>query len=70
MFNNANQHINVYGDDVEVDYRGYEVTKLVWLVAIPSFLPLVPLLPLFLLLLVWFFFVFWFVLRQSHATQP
>ncbi|KAL3872032.1 hypothetical protein ACJMK2_040002 [Sinanodonta woodiana] len=26
VFNNANQHINVYGDDVEVDYRGYEVT--------------------------------------------
>lgn len=24
VFNNANQHINVYGDDVEVDYRGYE----------------------------------------------
>lgn len=26
VFNNANQHINVYGDNVEVDYRGYEVT--------------------------------------------
>lgn len=26
VFNNANQHINVYGDDIEVDYRGYEVT--------------------------------------------
>ncbi|CAG0887197.1 unnamed protein product [Cyprideis torosa] len=26
VFNNAQQHINVYGDDVEVDYRGYEVT--------------------------------------------
>ncbi|XP_077298561.1 phosphatidylinositol glycan anchor biosynthesis class K [Arctopsyche grandis] len=26
VFNNAHQHINVYGDDVEVDYRGYEVT--------------------------------------------
>ena len=26
MFNNANQHINVYGDDIEVDYRGYEVS--------------------------------------------
>ncbi|XP_064616910.1 GPI-anchor transamidase-like [Liolophura sinensis] len=26
VFNNANQHINVYGNDVEVDYRGYEVT--------------------------------------------
>lgn len=27
MFNNANQHINVYGDDIEVDYRGYEVQR-------------------------------------------
>ena len=27
MFNNANQHINVYGDDIEVDYRGYEVSS-------------------------------------------
>lgn len=26
VYNNANQFINVYGDDVEVDYRGYEVT--------------------------------------------
>jgi phosphatidylinositol glycan class K len=26
VFNNAIQHINVYGDDVEVDYRGYEVS--------------------------------------------
>lgn len=26
VFNNAHHHINVYGDDVEVDYRGYEVT--------------------------------------------
>lgn len=26
VFNNANQHIDVYGDDIEVDYRGYEVT--------------------------------------------
>lgn len=26
VFNNAKQHINVYGTDVEVDYRGYEVT--------------------------------------------
>ena len=25
VFNNQNQHIDVYGDDVEVDYRGYEV---------------------------------------------
>ena len=28
VFNNANQHINVYGDDIEVDYRGYEVNFL------------------------------------------
>ncbi|CAG0920587.1 unnamed protein product [Notodromas monacha] len=26
VYNNAMKHINVYGDDVEVDYRGYEVT--------------------------------------------
>lgn len=26
VFNHRKQHINVYGDDVEVDYRGYEVT--------------------------------------------
>ncbi|KAF2355867.1 Peptidase C13 legumain [Trinorchestia longiramus] len=26
VFNNAQQRINVYGEDVEVDYRGYEVT--------------------------------------------
>jgi phosphatidylinositol glycan class K len=26
VFNNAHHHINVYGDDIEVDYRGYEVT--------------------------------------------
>lgn len=25
IFNNAHEQINVYGDDVEVDYRGYEV---------------------------------------------
>lgn len=25
VFNNVNQNINVYGDNVEVDYRGYEV---------------------------------------------
>lgn len=25
VYNNAHHHINVYGDDVEVDYRGYEV---------------------------------------------
>jgi len=29
VFNNANQQINVYGDDIEVDYRGYEVSS-VW----------------------------------------
>ncbi|CAD5111313.1 DgyrCDS629 [Dimorphilus gyrociliatus] len=26
VFNNQNENINVYGDDIEVDYRGYEVT--------------------------------------------
>lgn len=26
IYNNAHHHINVYGDDIEVDYRGYEVT--------------------------------------------
>lgn len=26
MYNNAQQHINLYGEDVEVDFRGYEVT--------------------------------------------
>ncbi|KAI1292122.1 putative GPI-anchor transamidase [Halotydeus destructor] len=26
VYNHAHHHINVYGDDVEVDYRGYEVT--------------------------------------------
>uniref|UniRef100_A0A914WIT1 GPI-anchor transamidase n=1 Tax=Plectus sambesii TaxID=2011161 RepID=A0A914WIT1_9BILA len=26
VFNNAQQHINLYGSEVEVDYRGYEVT--------------------------------------------
>ena len=26
VFNNQNQQIDVYGDDVEVDYRGYEVS--------------------------------------------
>lgn len=26
VFNSKNQQINVYGDDVEVDYRGYDVT--------------------------------------------
>lgn len=28
VFNNAHQHINVYGEDVEVDYRGYEVSNI------------------------------------------
>lgn len=28
IFNNAHEQINVYGDDVEVDYRGYEVSLL------------------------------------------
>ena len=26
VFNSANQNINVYGDDVQVDYCGYDVT--------------------------------------------
>ena len=26
VFNNANQHNNLYDETVEVDYRGYEVT--------------------------------------------
>src|SRR5690606_33574305 len=26
IFNNQNQQINLYGENVEVDYRGYEVT--------------------------------------------
>lgn len=29
VFNNAHHHINVYGDDVEVDYRGYEVSHII-----------------------------------------
>ena len=32
VFNNANQNIDVYGDDVEVDYRGYEVEIFVFFV--------------------------------------
>lgn len=28
VFNNADQQLNVYGDDVEVDYRGYEVNNI------------------------------------------
>ena len=35
VFNNANQHINVYGSDVEVDYRGDEVRAAQW----PSLCP-------------------------------
>lgn len=27
IFNDAKQQINVYGDDIEVDYRGYEVGR-------------------------------------------
>lgn len=26
IYNNVNQQINLYGDDIEVDYRGYDVT--------------------------------------------
>ena len=36
VFNNANQHINVYGDNIEVDYRGYEVKIYLGLVNIIS----------------------------------
>lgn len=28
VFNNADQQLNVYGDDVEVDFRGYEVNNI------------------------------------------
>lgn len=28
IFNSAHEQINVYGDDVEVDYRGYEVLNI------------------------------------------
>lgn len=28
VYNNADQQLNVYGDDVEVDFRGYEVILL------------------------------------------
>ena len=31
VFNNAKKDLNIYGDDVEVDYRGYEVCLVVWL---------------------------------------
>lgn len=27
VFSHKNMELNVYGDDVEVDYRGYEVSK-------------------------------------------
>ena len=27
IFNNKNQQLNIYGENVEVDYRGYEVTS-------------------------------------------
>ncbi len=30
VFNNADQQLNVYGDDVEVDYRGYEVDTVIF----------------------------------------
>jgi len=26
MFNNADHRVDLYGDSIEVDYRGYEVT--------------------------------------------
>jgi len=26
MFNNADHRVDLYGDNIEVDYRGYEVT--------------------------------------------
>lgn len=29
VFSHKNMELNVYGDDVEVDYRGYEVSRLV-----------------------------------------
>ena len=28
VFNNYRKNLNVYGDDVEVDYKGYEVRKM------------------------------------------
>ena len=31
VFNNARKDLNIYGDDVEVDYRGYEVCLVVQL---------------------------------------
>lgn len=34
VFSNANQQTNVYGDDVEVDYRGYEVSSTVAIITI------------------------------------
>lgn len=32
IFNNAHEQINVYGDDVEVDYRGYEVAIILFFI--------------------------------------
>jgi len=32
VFNNADQQLNVYGDDVEVDFRGYEVNVSFYLI--------------------------------------
>lgn len=29
VFSHKNMELNVYGDDVEVDYRGYEVFRIV-----------------------------------------
>lgn len=29
VFSHKNMELNVYGDDVEVDYRGYEVSTIV-----------------------------------------
>ena len=32
VYDDKRKHINVYGDDVEVDYRGYDVSSIcVWL---------------------------------------
>ncbi|KAF6031997.1 PIGK [Bugula neritina] len=39
VFNNKNEAINVYGDDVEVDYRGYEVTVETFLRVLTGRLP-------------------------------
>lgn len=29
MFNNYRKNLNIYGDDVEVDYKGYEVKQII-----------------------------------------